>query len=204
MLFAEEGGSFGILGSYVLMFDARERINLDNAQELDFQAVRTALASGTMTRRDAFKRAMALGLSLSAAVALLSEATLSGASAQGTPGAAPSGTLVIANAEPPTSAQWDSYTVFGLVDAQVASLVHDSLLGYDNADGTIVGHLATAWEMTEPTKMTLTLREGVTFHDGTPVTANDVKAAIVQRRRSRWWHGLARTHFPESHRQRGR
>jgi peptide/nickel transport system substrate-binding protein len=86
--------------------------------------------------------------------------------------------LTVANAEPPTSAQWDSYTVFGLVDAQVASLVHDSLLGYDSVDGKIVGHLATAWEITSPTTTKLTLREGVKFHDGTPVTAKDVKATI--------------------------
>jgi len=163
---------------------------LDKTHELDFQQVRLALANGTMTRRDAFKRATALGLSLSGAMALLSGVTVSGASAQD---AAPSGTLVIANAEPPTSAQWDSYTVFGLVDAQVASLVHDSLLGYDSADGTIVGHLATAWEMTEPTKMTLTLREGVTFHDGSPVTAEDVKATLDRvgdPDGGMAWHGL--------------
>ncbi len=163
---------------------------MDKTHELDFQQVRLALANGTMTRRDAFKRAMALGLSVSGAMALLSEVTVSGASAQD---AAPGGTLVIANAEPPTSAQWDSYTVFGLVDAQVASLVHDSLLGYDSADGTIVGHLATAWEMTEPTKMTLTLREGVTFHDGSPVTAEDVKATLDRvgdPDGGMAWHGL--------------
>ncbi len=163
---------------------------MDKTHELDFQQVRLALANGTMTRRDAFKRAMALGLSVSGAMALLSGVTVSGASAQD---AAPGGTLVIANAEPPTSAQWDSYTVFGLVDAQVASLVHDSLLGYDSADGTIVGHLATAWEMTDPTTMRLTLREGVTFHDGSPVTAEDVKATLDRAGNpdaGMAWHGL--------------
>ncbi len=148
---------------------------MNKSHDIDLQNLKLAIASGTMSRRDALKRAAALGLSLTGAVALLSEATVSGVGAQDT---APSGTLVIANAEPPTSAQWDSYTVFGLVDAQVASLVHDSLLGYDSADGTIVGHLATAWEMTDPTTMKLTLREGVTFHDGSPVTAEDVKATL--------------------------
>jgi peptide/nickel transport system substrate-binding protein len=100
---------------------------------------------------------------------------------------------VIANAEPPASAQWDSYTVFGLVDAQVASLVHDSLLGYDSADGTIVGHLATAWEFTSPTNLKVTLREGVTFHDGSPVTAEDVKATLDRvgnPESGLAWHGL--------------
>jgi peptide/nickel transport system substrate-binding protein len=100
---------------------------------------------------------------------------------------------VIANAEPPTSAQWDAYSVFGLVDAQVASLVHDSLLGYDSADAEIVGHLATEWELTSPTTMRLTLREGVSFHDGSPVTAEDVKATIDRvgnPESGLAWHGL--------------
>lgn len=162
---------------------------MDTTHDSAFNELRLAIASGTMSRRDALKRAAALGLSLSGAVALLSEASVSGVSAQ----AASAGTVVIANAEPPTSAQWDSYTVFGLVDAQVASLVHDSLLGYDSADGTIVGHLATAWEMTDPTTMRLTLREGVTFHDGTPVTAEDVKATLDRAGNpdaGMAWHGL--------------
>ncbi|MEZ4532891.1 MAG: ABC transporter substrate-binding protein [Thermomicrobiales bacterium] len=75
----------------------------------------------------------------------------------------------------------------------MASLVHDSLLGYDSADGTIVGHLATAWEMTDPTTMRLTLREGVTFHDGSPVTAEDVKATLDRAGNpdaGMAWHGL--------------
>ena len=162
---------------------------MDKLHEFELSELRSAIASGTISRRDAFKRAAALGISLSGAAALLAEFATSGASAQD----APSSTLVIANAEPPTSAQWDSYTVFGLVDAQVASLVHDSLLGYDSSDGTIVGHLATAWEMTDPTTMRLTLREGVTFHDGSPVTANDVKATLDRvgdPDGGMAWHGL--------------
>lgn len=163
---------------------------MDTPVELGIHELQRAIAAGSMSRRDALKRAMALGFSLAGAVALLSEATVTGVAAQD---AAPAGTLVIANAEPPTSAQWDSYTVFGLVDAQVASLVHDSLLGYDSADGTIVGHLATAWEMTDPTTMRLTLREGVTFHDGSPVTAEDVKATLDRAGNpdaGMAWHGL--------------
>ncbi|MCA9859781.1 MAG: ABC transporter substrate-binding protein [Thermomicrobiales bacterium] len=162
---------------------------MDKTHDLELNELRAAIASGRMSRRAALKRAAALGLSLSGAVALISEAGVSSVRAQD----APSGTLVIGNAEPPTSAQWDSYTVFGLVDAQVASLVHDSLLGYDSADGAIVGHLATAWEMTDPTTMRLTLREGVTFHDGSPVTAEDVKATLDRvgsPDSGLAWHGL--------------
>jgi peptide/nickel transport system substrate-binding protein len=154
--------------------------------------LRESYLAGKLNRRQVLARAGALGVSLTAAMALLGKAAPA-ARAAALQDSAPSGTLIIGNAEPPTSAQWDSYSVFGLVDAQVASLVHDSLLGYDSADGTIVGHLATAWEMTSPTTMSMTLREGVTFHDGSPVTANDVKATLDRVGNpdsGLAWHGL--------------
>ncbi|MCC6790768.1 MAG: ABC transporter substrate-binding protein [Thermomicrobiales bacterium] len=170
-------------------------MHVPSGSELD--ELRRAYQSGSLSRRDVLKRAAGLGLSLSAAAALLSQSSMVATAAPAAQAAEPTGTLVIANAEPPTSAQWDSYSVFGLVDAQVASLVHDSLLGYDSADGTIVGHLATAWEMTDPTTMKVTLREGVTFHDGSPVTAEDVKATLDRvgnPESGLAWHGLS---FPQ-------
>jgi peptide/nickel transport system substrate-binding protein len=159
--------------------------------------LRQALALGEISRREFLKRATVAGLTLSAAATILAEGDAVAAPAA--QAAEPTGTLVIGNAEPPTSAQYDSYSVFGLVDAQIASLVHDSLLGYDSADGTIVGHLATAWESTSPTTMQLSLREGVTFHDGSPVTAEDVKATLDRVGNpdsGLAWHGLI---FPAGH-----
>src|SRR3954453_18239120 len=147
---------------------------MPESAKTELDDLRHAYLSGALSRRDVLKRAAALGLSLSAAAALISGSPARVAAQ--TP--EPTGSLIIANAEPPTSAQWDSYTVFGLVDAQVASLVHDSLLGYDTADGTIVGHLATAWEQTDPLTTKVTLRAGVKFPDGSPVTAADVKATL--------------------------
>lgn len=161
--------------------------------ESQIAELQQAFASGKLTRREVLKRASALGLSLSAAAALISQSGGSASAAPRAQAAEPTGTLVIANAEPPTSAQWDSYSVFGLVDAQVASLVHDSLLGYDTADGTITGHLAESWEMTAPTTMKLTLRAGAKFHDGSPVTAEDIKATLDRAGNPESglaWHGL--------------
>jgi peptide/nickel transport system substrate-binding protein len=142
------------------------------------ERLRQALASGEVSRREFLRGATAAGLSLGAATAMLRGDAAAQEATPASNGEAPTGTVVIGNAEPPTSAQWDSYSVFGLVDAQAASLVHDSLLGYDSADGQIVGHLATEWELVSPTTTRLTLREGVRFHDGSPVTAEDVKATI--------------------------
>ncbi|HEX5779640.1 MAG TPA: ABC transporter substrate-binding protein, partial [Xanthobacteraceae bacterium] len=42
---------------------------------------------------------------------------------------------------------------------------------------TLKPHLATAWELT-PTELSLTLRSGVVFHDGTPFNAAAVKANL--------------------------
>ena len=95
-------------------------------------------------------------------------------------GSGPSGSVVYGNAEPPTSNYWDPAAGFGLVDEQVASLVHDSLLAFD-AEGGIGGGLATEWEVTSDRTVRLTLREGVSFHDGTPLTAEDVKASSNSR-----------------------
>lgn len=89
----------------------------------------------------------------------------------------PSGRVIFGNAEPPTANYWDPAAGFGLVDEQVASLVHDSLLAFDE-DGEIGPGLATDWEVTSDASVRLTLREGVTFHDGSPLTAEDVKASI--------------------------
>src|SRR5690606_37179953 len=38
--------------------------------------------------------------------------------------------------------------------------------------------IASSWEFIEPTVLELTIREGVTFHDGTPLNAEAVKASI--------------------------
>jgi peptide/nickel transport system substrate-binding protein len=147
-------------------------------QRATIDGLRAALGRGEISRRQFLRGAAAAGVSLGTASAMLHGEAAAQDATPAADGTGPSGTLVIGNAEPPTSAQWDSYSVFGLVDAQVASLVHDSLLGYDGPEGEIVGHLATAWELVSPTTTRLTLREGVRFHDGSPVTAEDVKATI--------------------------
>ena len=63
---------------------------------------------------------------------------------------APSGTLTFGNAEPPTANYWDPAAGFGLVDEQVASLVHDTLIGWDE-NGKMKPSIATAWELKSPT-----------------------------------------------------
>lgn len=47
-----------------------------------------------------------------------------------------------------------------------------------SAEGEIVPGLATAWSSPAPNQLELTLREGVTFHDGTPLNAEAVKRSL--------------------------
>jgi len=61
------------------------------------------------------------------------------------------------------------------VDRNVHYLIYDTLLRSD-PKGNIVAGLATKWETSSDGKtFTLTLREGITFQDGTPFNADAVK-----------------------------
>lgn len=125
------------------------------------------------SRRSFLKSMAATGLSSATLVGLSSILPAQALAQDGTP----VGTLTFGNAEPPTANYWDPAAGFGLVDEQVASLVHDTLLTYDEA-GALQPSLATDWELVSPTVVALTLRTDAKFHDGTPVTAEDVKASI--------------------------
>jgi peptide/nickel transport system substrate-binding protein len=62
---------------------------------------------------------------------------------------------------------------FDYADNQVLSNVCESLLRL-NADMSVSPGLATKFENPVPTSWVYTIREGVKFHDGTPLTADDV------------------------------
>lgn len=66
---------------------------------------------------------------------------------------------------------------------EVAIQMYDTLVRVDPEklpdERVLVPSLATEWEVSEDaTEITLTLREGVTFHDGEPFTSDDVRATI--------------------------
>lgn len=66
---------------------------------------------------------------------------------------------------------------FDYADNQVLSNVCESLLRL-NPDYTLSPGLAESWEQPTPTTWVYTIRDGVTFHDGTPLTAADVVASM--------------------------
>ena len=55
--------------------------------------------------------------------------------------------------------------------------VYEGLVRY-NDELQVEPALATGWEFVEPTRLRFKLREGVTFHDGNPFTADDVVASL--------------------------
>src|SRR5690554_4454476 len=57
-------------------------------------------------------------------------------------------------------------------DLRVTTLIHSGLVRATSSG--IVPDLAASWETPDPTTYVFHLREGVTFHDGSPFTSEDV------------------------------
>lgn len=127
----------------------------------------------SLNRRSFLKSAAAVGLTGAVVTGLSSVMPLRAFAADGTA----TGTLTFGNAEPPTANYWDPAAGFGLADEQVASLVHDTLIGWDE-NGKLVPSIATAWEIKNPTTVALAIRTDVKFHTGKPLTVDDIKASI--------------------------
>lgn len=65
----------------------------------------------------------------------------------------------------------------GILNYYVASLVQEGLVGVDST-GDIVPALAESWEQVDASTYVYQLRADASFHDGTPVTVDDVLASI--------------------------
>jgi peptide/nickel transport system substrate-binding protein len=113
-------------------------------------------------------RRMILGASLGATAGLLTQA----ARAQARPGYLRFGL----SAYPPNLQPWQST---GAAAGTVKLQLHRSLLGYDN-QGELRGELAQSWSLDPEGAWVFKLRPGAVFHNGEPVTADDVKWTIGQ------------------------
>ncbi len=122
-------------------------------------------ASGTLSRRQVMQRGAALGLSASAIGVVLHGATPTVLAQD----AAPSGQIVISlSAEPSTLENWNAYSLDG---HPVLRNIFEALLNRDPATNELVGELATGYEWQDDQTIRFNLREGVTFHDGSPFDA---------------------------------
>jgi len=77
-------------------------------------------------------------------------------------------------ANPPTL---DPQVTFNGFSFHVTNQVYETLVRV-TPDGDVVPGLATAWSYPDPTTLRFTLRQGVTFHDGTPFDADAVAASF--------------------------
>lgn len=73
---------------------------------------------------------------------------------------------------------WDPPVGWITASEWIEMNVYDCLVFADRETGEIIGWLAESYENTGPTTWRLKLREGVTFHNGYPFTAEDAKFSI--------------------------
>lgn len=138
-----------------------------------------------MSRRDLLRRAGVLGLSAPLVGALLEACGSAGSPAPAAP-AAPAGTaagtpkrggtLRVA-ATAPVAAP-DPVTMYDSGSINFVQQVAEYLI-WVNPNNTLKPVLATSWKPNaDASQWTVAIRQGVTFHDGTPLTADDVVATF--------------------------
>jgi len=86
----------------------------------------------------------------------------------------PPGVLIVGQIAEPKAL--DPAAVTAVNDFRILMNVYDGLVRYRDGTLEVEPSLATDWEISEDgTEYTFTLREGVSFHDGTPFDAEAVK-----------------------------
>lgn len=80
-------------------------------------------------------------------------------------------TIIVGKAE--EAVGWDPALVTASSSFELMAAVYDPLILFDDA-GQPYAMLAESWEQPDDTTYVFTLREGVTFHNGDPMTAADV------------------------------
>lgn len=139
--------------------------------DYEIHLVDEVLANG-MTRRDLIRRATVAGLSMSSIAGLLS--ACGGGGGNGTPSAGPikrGGSVRIATNEP--SGDVEPVTMSSSGAVFVAQMALDYLI-WPRPDFSFEPRLATGWKARKPDEWRVTLRKGVTWQDGKPLTADDV------------------------------
>jgi len=109
----------------------------------------------------------------------VSSAPTDGSAPEGTEGGdAPRSGGTLRYAYPIGPSRFDPHKSTVGQDIRIFTLVYDRLVHYDES-GALQPGLAQSWEFSEDgMELTLTLQEGVTFHDGEPFDAEAVKANI--------------------------
>ena len=121
-------------------------------------------------------------LKLSGAAVILAacapEEVVSTTAAPGTTAPSATGTIRFLNAEN-FWADWSPYSSTALSQNRLERQVYDFLVDYPSGDiSQPAPMLATEWSQVDELTWEFSLREGVMFHDGQPLTGEDVKASV--------------------------
>mgnify|MGYP000468688093 CR=1 FL=1 len=129
----------------------------------------------SQSRRALLRAGLATGAGLSLAAAT-GDRLRSLPLARAAQDATPAGKIVISLAAEPSSLEWwNAYTI----DAYpVLRNIYEALLNRDPVTNELVGELAASWEWRDERTVRFTLREGVTYHNGDPLTAEDAAFGV--------------------------
>ncbi|MEA2514286.1 MAG: peptide/nickel transport system substrate-binding protein [Thermomicrobiales bacterium] len=131
--------------------------------------------TGVKSRRELFQQAAALGFTGSALAGVIGgQRAAARPLAQETPKAG--GSLTVLTVADPKSLDIHVSQLAQL--RQMSDCLWDTLVYMDAADLQIKPRLATEWTWTDDQTLDMTLQAGVTFHEGQPFTAGDVKFTI--------------------------
>jgi peptide/nickel transport system substrate-binding protein len=129
-----------------------------------------SLSAGSAFNRRSFLRKAGIGTAVFAAGGLLEAC---GASSSPSKGRSTVQTLRLAIGSQPQTLDVDK--VIAGTDAYFTDNIYETLLGHD-VNGNLIPKIAQSYTVSpDGTTFTFKLRPGVKFHDGTPVTAADVK-----------------------------
>jgi peptide/nickel transport system substrate-binding protein len=106
-------------------------------------------------------------------LALAAALVLTGCSSGGE--SATSEITIVLPEEPRSLASWNAYSNDG---HPILRNIGEALVNRDPVSNELVGELATSWEQVDPKNWQFTLREGVTFTDGTPFNAEAAAAGL--------------------------
>ncbi|MEA2584570.1 MAG: peptide/nickel transport system substrate-binding protein, partial [Thermomicrobiales bacterium] len=148
----------------------------DNDKQREVNKLVEGVLSGRINRRQLMRRAAALGITVPGV--LMMHAAPDVAAQDATPAAnvKTGGSLRAIVVDDPK--YLDIHVTQLAQSRNVMASIYETLTVLDGKDGQIKGLLAKEWTFTEPTKLDMTLQEGVTFHKGQDFTAEDVKFTI--------------------------
>ena len=140
--------------------------------KIDVHELSDRIISERSSRRRLLGRAAALGISLSAVSGLATHGATFAAAQDASPVPVPGGTLNVALQADPTTL--DPLKAGLTAIWKVIEHVNDGVIRVDPSLAPIPG-LAESWEISEDgTVYTFHLRSGISFHDGSPFTSDDV------------------------------